>query len=92
MVDQAVQATLEKVLFLLGKFCVGDDVCHELSVISEDMPRSYSYLIKQLRSCESSIIGTKTRATGRCSNVTDDKFYDVFLCSIARRKCYFVKE
>lgn len=42
------KSNLEKVLFLLDKFCVGDEVYHELSVLSDDLPRSY--LIKQLRS------------------------------------------
>ncbi|CAB4024927.1 Hypothetical predicted protein, partial [Paramuricea clavata] len=39
---------LEKILFLLDKFCVGDEVYHELSILSDDLPKSY--LIKQLRS------------------------------------------
>ena len=39
------QCNLEKVLFLLDKFCVGDEFYHELSILSEDLPRSY--LIKQ---------------------------------------------
>ena len=34
--------------FLLDKFCVGDEVYHELSILSDDLPKSY--LIKQLRS------------------------------------------
>lgn len=42
------QCNLEKVLFLLDKFCVGDEFYHELSMLSEDLPRSY--LIKQQRS------------------------------------------
>ncbi len=39
---------LEKILFLLDKFCVGDEVYHEFTTLSEDLPKSY--LIKQLRS------------------------------------------
>jgi hypothetical protein len=46
--SQDDQSIIEKVLFLLDKFCVGDEVYHELSVLSEDLPRSY--LIKQKRS------------------------------------------
>ena len=42
------QCDLEKVLFLLDKFCVGDECYHELSILSEDLPRSN--LIKQKRS------------------------------------------
>ena len=38
---------LETILFLLDKFCVGDEVYHELSIQSERLPKSY--LIKQLR-------------------------------------------
>lgn len=38
---------IERVLFLLDKFCVGDEVYHELSVTIEGLPKSY--LIKQLR-------------------------------------------
>ena len=34
-------------MFLLDKFCVGDEVYHELSIQSERLPKSY--LIKQLR-------------------------------------------
>lgn len=46
--SQDNQSNLEKVLFLPDIFCVGDEVYHELSVFSEDLPRSY--LIKQLKS------------------------------------------
>ena len=42
------QSNLEKVMFLLDKFCVSDEVYHELTLVSEELPRSY--LIKQLRS------------------------------------------
>ena len=41
------QDKLEQVLFLLDKFCVGDEVYHELSYESDDLPKSY--LVKQLR-------------------------------------------
>ena len=37
----------EQVLFLLDRFCVGDQVYHELSIITDGLPKSY--LIKQLR-------------------------------------------
>lgn len=39
---------VEQVLFLLDKFCVGDEVYHELSMILEGLPKSY--LVKQSRS------------------------------------------
>lgn len=39
--------TIEQLLFLLDKFCVGDEVYHELSMISEGLPKSY--LVKQKR-------------------------------------------
>ena len=38
---------IERMLFLLDKFCVGDEDYHELSVTIEGLPKSY--LIKQLR-------------------------------------------
>ena len=38
---------VEKVLFLLDKFCVGDVFCHEMTMIADDLPRSY--LVKQKR-------------------------------------------
>jgi hypothetical protein len=38
---------VERVLFLLDKFCVGDEMYHKLSVITEGLPKSY--LIKQRR-------------------------------------------
>ena len=39
---------IEQVLFLMDKFCVGDEVYHELTMYTEDLPKSY--LVKQLRS------------------------------------------
>ena len=39
---------IEQILFLLDKFCVGDEVYHELTMHTDDLPKSY--LIKQLRS------------------------------------------
>lgn len=39
---------LEQILFLLDKFCVGDEVYHERTIHTDDLPKSY--LIKQLRS------------------------------------------
>ena len=41
------KSRIEQVLFLLDKFCVGDEVYHELSMISEGLPKSY--LVKQKR-------------------------------------------
>ena len=38
---------IEQVLFLMDKFCVGDEVYHELSMIIEGLPKSY--LVKQSR-------------------------------------------
>lgn len=38
---------VEQVLFLMDKFCVGDEVYHELSMITEGLPKSY--LVKQSR-------------------------------------------
>ena len=38
---------IENVLYLLDKFCVGDDFYHELSITAEGLPESY--LIKQMR-------------------------------------------
>ena len=47
--SEADRSKLEQVLFLLDKFCVGDEVFHELSISSNgSLPKSY--LIKQLRS------------------------------------------
>ncbi|CAB4028869.1 Hypothetical predicted protein [Paramuricea clavata] len=38
---------VEKVLFLLDKFCVGDDFYHEITMLVEGLPKSY--LVKQRR-------------------------------------------
>ena len=38
---------IEQTLFLLDKFCVGDTLYHEVSILSDDLPKSY--LVKQLR-------------------------------------------
>ena len=38
---------VEKILFLLDKFCVGDSFYHEISMITDSLPRSY--LVKQCR-------------------------------------------
>lgn len=38
---------VEQLLFLLDKFCIGDEIYHELSMITDGLPRSY--LIKQAR-------------------------------------------
>ncbi len=38
---------VEQILFLLDKFCVGDNFYHELSMIVNGLPRSY--LVKQCR-------------------------------------------
>ncbi|CAB3983662.1 Hypothetical predicted protein [Paramuricea clavata] len=42
------KAKVEKVLFLLDKFCVGDAFCHEITMLVDGLPKSY--LIKQRRS------------------------------------------
>ncbi len=39
---------IEQILFLLDKFCVGDQFFHELTMIVNGLPKSY--LVKQLRS------------------------------------------
>jgi hypothetical protein len=39
---------IEQVLFLLDKFCVGDSFYHELTRITDGLPKSY--LVKQTRS------------------------------------------
>ena len=38
---------IEQILILLDKFCVGDALYHEVSILSDDLPKSY--LVKQLR-------------------------------------------
>ncbi|KAJ7327833.1 hypothetical protein OS493_026112 [Desmophyllum pertusum] len=38
---------IDQVLFLMDKFCMGDDVYHELTMMAEGLPKSY--LIKQSR-------------------------------------------
>ena len=38
---------IEQVLFLMDKFCMGDEVYHELTMMAEGLPKSY--LIKQSR-------------------------------------------
>ena len=38
---------VEQILFLLDKFCVGDSFYHEISMITDNLPRSY--LVKQCR-------------------------------------------
>ena len=44
---QEEKSKVEKVLFLLDKFCVGDCFYHELSMVAAQLPRSY--LIRQRR-------------------------------------------
>lgn len=41
------KSKVENILFLLDKFCVGDSFYHELSMVDDQLPRSY--LIKQRR-------------------------------------------
>lgn len=36
---------VEQILFLLDKFCVGDEIYHELAMVSEGLPKSY--IVKQ---------------------------------------------
>lgn len=45
--NETDQNNLETLLFLLDKFCASDELYHELSLLSEDLPRTY--LIKQRR-------------------------------------------
>ena len=45
--DEQEKNKVEQVLFLLDKFCVGDEAYHELSMITEGLPKSY--LVKQSR-------------------------------------------
>jgi len=45
--DEDGKNKVEQLLFLLDKFCVGDEIHHELSMIADGIPRSY--LIKQAR-------------------------------------------
>ena len=47
-VTQEDDENLEQLLFLLDKFCVSDELYHELTILYNDLPRSY--LIKQKRS------------------------------------------
>ncbi|XP_066016033.1 uncharacterized protein [Pocillopora verrucosa] len=42
------KSKVEKVLFLLDKFCVGDNFYHELTMVVDGLPKSY--LVKQRRS------------------------------------------
>ena len=46
-VTQEDEENLEQLLFLLDKFCVTDELYHELTILYNDLPRSY--LIKQKR-------------------------------------------
>jgi hypothetical protein len=41
------KSKVEKILFLLDKFCVGDNFYHEITMLVDDLPRSY--LVKQRR-------------------------------------------
>ena len=41
------QKQIEEILYLLDKFCVGDSFYHELTMVTEGLPRSY--LIQQCR-------------------------------------------
>ena len=41
------QIQIEQILYLLDKFCVGDSFNHELTMVTEGLPRSY--LIQQCR-------------------------------------------
>lgn len=45
--DEEEKNKVEQVLLLLDKFCVGDEAYHELSMITEGLPKSY--LVKQSR-------------------------------------------
>ena len=41
------KSNVEKVLFLLDKFCIGDSFYHELTMTMDGLPKSY--LVKQRR-------------------------------------------
>ncbi|XP_028394773.1 uncharacterized protein LOC114518936 [Dendronephthya gigantea] len=63
---------IEQVLFLLDKFCVGDSFYHELSMITDGLPKSY--LVKQRRSQLndiSNVIPTTGKADGAQMSFTD---------------------
>ncbi|CAB4011338.1 Hypothetical predicted protein, partial [Paramuricea clavata] len=45
--DGIIKSKLEMVLFLLDKFCIGDNFYHEMTMLFDDLPRSY--LVKQKR-------------------------------------------
>ena len=45
--SQDEKDNIEHVLFLMDKFCMGDEIYHELSMFTEGLPKSY--LIKQKR-------------------------------------------
>ena len=52
--DEEEKNKVEQVLFLLDKFCVGDEEYHELSMITESLHKSY--LVKQSRNTKKNYI------------------------------------
>ena len=52
--DEEEKNKVEQVLFLLDKFCVGDEAYYELSMITEGLPKSY--LVKQSRTAMNNYI------------------------------------
>ena len=47
ILPECEKKNVEQILFLLDKFCVGDTFYHELSMITDGLPRSY--LVKKCR-------------------------------------------
>jgi hypothetical protein len=66
------QKTIEQVLFLLDKFCIGDSFYHELTMIIDGLPKSY--LVKQRRgqfNDISNVVPTPGNADGAQISFTD---------------------
>ena len=62
---------MEQVLFLLDKFCGGDEAYHELSMTTEGLPKSY--LVKQSRTAMNKLYHIKRtpeKYSGSCLNFT----------------------
>ena len=69
--DEEEKNKVEQVLFLLDKFCVGDETYHELSMITEGLPKSY--LVKQSRTAMNKLYHierTPGKYSGSCLNFT----------------------
>ena len=69
--DEEEKNKVEQVLFLLDKFCVGDEVYHELSLITEGLPKSY--VVKQSTTAINKLYHierTPGKFSGSCLNFT----------------------